>query len=121
MTKIVILVFNGNASLNSFQITAFRHNFVQRVRQNHQILIMLIKFPMRMRNTKWSRKVTQQSKFEKILRVTVHTTFESNWNNELSLYFVMQIPRYYDNRNIKGLIWITNKGRSWFQFDSNKE
>ena len=54
LTKIVILVLGGNASLDS----AFTHNFVWIVRQNHEILIMLIKFSIRMCNTKWSGKVT---------------------------------------------------------------
>ena len=47
-----------------------------------------------MRNTKLSGKVTKQANFEKLLfliLVTAHTTFESNWNHELLLFFVMQI------------------------------
>ena len=47
-----------------------------------------------MRNIKRSLKVTKQANFEKILFlmwVTADTTFESNWNHELTLFFVMQI------------------------------
>ena len=69
LTKLVIWVLNLNASLDSFQIQHL-DNFVQRIRQNHKILIILIRFPMSMRNTEWSGKVTKQVNFEKNVFLT---------------------------------------------------
>ena len=57
ITKIVILVLNGNGSLNYFQIQHL-DNHVQKIRQNHKMLMMQIRFPVHMLNTEWAGKVT---------------------------------------------------------------
>ena len=72
---------------------------------------MHIRFPMRMRNTK-CREGDITSQFCKtffLIKVTVHTTFESNWNHELSLFFVMQIQHIMVIEIIEGLTCIIYK------------
>ena len=55
---------------------------------------MLIRFQMRMRNTNYSWKSTQQSNFDRVFLPAHSTNYvlsKSNWDHELYHFFVMQI------------------------------